>query len=97
MRKFLLALSLIVILGACSGGGGGDGDDDAAVVTEGMSPAEVEQILGEPTATVNLVDAATGTTVIGFKATYPGEGGSWVSYEDDKVTDYIIGGYIGSP
>lgn len=92
MRKFLLALSLIVVLAACGGG-----DDSSAVVTEGMSPAEVEQILGEPTATVDLVDPAAGTTVIGFKATYPGEGGSWVSYENDKVTGYIIGGYTGSP
>jgi hypothetical protein len=89
MRKLALCVALATVLAACGG------DDGPVVVTEGMSPAEVEQILGEPTATVDLVDPATGTTVIGFKATY--EGGSWVIFEDDKVTGYIIGGYTGPP
>jgi hypothetical protein len=87
----LAAALALVTLATCS-----DGGSDTAAVTEGMTPAEVADVLGEPTATVELQDPATGVPN-GFKATYDGEGGSWVSFEDDRVTSYVIGGYTGSP
>lgn len=72
------------------------GNPDDVAVVEGMTPAQVEKILGEPTATVELVDPETGVPN-GYKATYDGMGGSWVSYTNDHVESYIIGGYTGTP
>jgi outer membrane protein assembly factor BamE (lipoprotein component of BamABCDE complex) len=80
--RFLLALTLVLLLGSCSGPHITKSNVDQ--VTEGMSKKQVESILGPPT------DIDNKDFVIMKKTTYvyrQGKDTVTIVFKDDKVTE----------